>query len=156
MHAAHADEAARDIVLARIDRPAFAQSVESRQRVLAEEEWAMTSLVADAVMGRRPDTGIDGLWTAGEKIDGRAWGQLKEVIEATVRPGGSELSRQTLLSRQRRLCDIGAALAGRWADMDLTGRRSVIDAVVDHFVVLPAPRVRNQFHSERLRPVWRD
>jgi len=156
IHASHAEDAARDMIIARVNDPEFVRSVESRKALLAAEEQAMTALVADAVMGRRVDTGGAGLWTDGRGIDGQAWGQLKEVLEAKARMDESELARQALLGRQRRLCESGRTLRTCWDGMDLQERRSTIGAVVDHFVVLPAPRLRSQFTSERLRPVWQD
>jgi len=156
IHASHADDAARDIIIARVNDPEFVRTVESREALLAAEEKAMTALVADAVMGRRVESGPAGLWTDGRRIDGQAWGQLKEILEAQAGAEESELARQTLLGRQRRLCESGRTLRKRWEEMDLHERRSTIGAVVDHFVVLPAPRLRSQFTSERLRPVWQD
>lgn len=154
VHASHADDAARDAVLGRIDNPCFVNSVESREVHLAAAERTVTELLADAVMGRRADEGMAGLWT-GDRIDSQAWGQLKEVIEARVGAGESELAHQSLLGRQRQLCGSGAMLRARWEAMDLQERRSVIEPVVDHFVVQPAPRRRSQFAADRLTPVWR-
>jgi hypothetical protein len=154
IHAAHADDAARDAVTGRLDDPDYMASVESRQALLAAEERTMTELLADAVMGRRLDEGVSALWTGGPRIDGQAWGHLKEALEAKVGSGESALAHQSLLCRQRALCGTGAALKARWEGMDLTERRSVIEAVVDHFVVRPAPRLRSQFSGERLEPVW--
>ncbi|MCA1703899.1 MAG: recombinase family protein [Actinobacteria bacterium] len=156
VHAAHADTTACDIVLARIADPEFTGSIEAREAALAREERTMTSLLADAVMGRHPDVGITGLWTNGDQIDGRAWGQLKERLEATARTEKSELAGRALLARQRRLADAGDDLRRRWVEMDIQERRLVIDAVVARFVVLAAPRLRNRFTSERLKPVWRE
>jgi len=155
VHASHAEQAAGDIVLTRICAPEFARSVDSRETALAQEERAMTSLVADALMGRRPDGGSAGLWTDAARIDAGAWEKLKETLEATARSGPTELASQTLLARQRRLCEVGQDLRPRWPGMDLEEQRAVIDSVVDHFVVQAAPRVRNRFTSQRLTPVWR-
>jgi site-specific DNA recombinase len=156
VRAAHADNAARDVVLRRVDDPEFTRSVTSRQAILAAEQRAMTAMVADAVMGRDPDGDGIGLWTDGRQIDGQAWGQLKQVLEAKAGADASELPRQTVLSRQRRLCGSGQRLRACWDGMDVQERRSIVDAVVDHFVVLPAPRLRSKFTPERLQPVWRD
>jgi len=155
VHASHADDAARDAVLERVDDPCFINSVESRELHLAAEERTVTELLVDAVMGRRVDEGLAGLWTGGRGIDGQAWGQLKEVLEAKVGEGESELARQSLLGRQRQLCGSGQALRTRWEGMELQERRSIIEAVVDHFVVQPAPRLRSRFTADRLQPVWR-
>jgi len=156
VHGSHAENAACDIVLARIDDPEFVKSVDTREALLAAEERTMTELVADAVMGRHLDGPVAGLWTDGPRIDDQAWDQLKEVLEAKAGADESELARQSLLSRQRDLCGSGQKVRARWEEMDLQERRSIIEAVVDHFVVLPAPRLRSQFTSERLRPVWQD
>jgi len=154
IHASHADDAARDIVVARVQNREFLESVQSREALLAAEEKTMTALVADAVMGRRQDAGVADLWTDGRTIDGQAWGQLKEILEARAGSDESALARQTLLTHQRRLCGSARTLGTQWEQMDLQERRSTIGAVIDHFVVLPAPRLRSQFTSERLRPVW--
>jgi len=156
VHASHAETAARDAILARIDDAEFVRSVEAREALLAADERTMTELVADAVMGRHLDGPGAGLWTNGPRIDGQAWDQLKEALEAKASASESELARQSLLSRQRELCGSGRRLRGCWDEMDLPERRSIIETVVDHFVVLPAPRLRSQFASERLQPVWHD
>ncbi len=156
VHASHAENAARDIVLARIDDPEFVKSVDTREALLAAEERTMTELVADAVMGRHLDGPVAGLWTNGPRIDDQAWDKLKEILEAKAGADESELARQSLLSRQRDLCGSAKTVRARWEEMDLAERRSIIEAVVDHFVVLPAPRLRSQFTSERLQPVWHD
>ncbi len=156
VHASHAETAAGDAVLARIDDPQFVRSVHEREALLAAEERTMTGLVADAVMGRDVDGPVARLWTNGPQIDGQAWNQLREVLEAKASAGESELARQSLLSRQRELCGSGRMLRACWQEMDLPERRSIIETVVDHFVVLPAPRLRSQFNSERLQPVWQD
>lgn len=165
VHASHAEDAARDAVIARVDDPAFVDSVACREAVLAAEEATMTAVVADAVMGRSLNGGgsddggdggaVSGLWTEGHRIDGDAWGKLKDVLEAKARVGGSELASQTVVGRQRELCGTGARLRTRWDGMDLEERRSVLEAIVDHFVVLPAPRLRSQFTADRLQPVWK-
>jgi len=154
VHASHADDAARDAIFARIDDPEFATSVNTREALLATEHATMTALVADAVMGRRPEGGVGDLWTDGHTIDSQAWRQLKEVLEDRAGADESGLARQTLLGRQRRLCGSGKKLRAGWDTMELEERRSILEAVVDHFVVLPAPRLRSQFTSERLQPVW--
>ncbi len=155
IHASHAEDAARDAIFARVDDPEFALSVDSREALLATEEAAMTALVADAVMGRRRGGEVSDLWTDGHTIDGRAWDQLKEVLETRAGAGESELARQTLLSSQRTLCGSGRRLRQSWDAMSLAERRSTIESVVDHFVVLPAPRLRSRFTSDRLQPVWK-
>jgi len=156
VHASHAEDAVRTAILARIDDPEFIKSVDTREALLAAEERTMTELVADAVMGRHLDGSVAGLWANGPRIDDHAWDKLKEVLEAKAGADESELARQSLLTRQRKLCGSGRMVREGWEEMDLQERRSIIDAVVDHFVVLPAPRLRSQFTSERLQPAWHD
>ena len=86
--------------------------------------------------------------TDGRTSDSKAWRQLKEVLEERAGAGGRELADQNVLGRQRRLYGSGTSLRAAWDGMDLDDRRSIIDAVVDHFVVLPAPRLRSQFTAE--------
>jgi hypothetical protein len=153
IHALHADEAARDLVIDHIDDPDFTRSVDVNEELLAAEERAMAALVADAVLGKKPvgDEPVD-LWTGDRGIDDQAWRRLKGILEAKAR-SSSELTRPAILE-QRKLCGSGRLLRASWPDMDLDGQRQVIEAVADHFVVLAAPRRRSRFTSERLQPAW--
>jgi hypothetical protein len=80
---------------------------------------------------------------------------LKTELErwADERPSG--LACRKLIARQRELCGRGSEGAERWEGMTLDDQRSVVDTVVDYFVVWPAARPRNSFSPERLTPVWR-
>jgi len=153
--AAHSEEAAREIVLTRVDDHDFLESVKSREMALAAEERAVRLLVADAVSGKGGEGEFTALWVDGGEIDDQAWSRLREMLAFRAGQARSELTHQPLLARQRALCRASGILRRQWDGMGLHERRSVIEAVVDHFVVLPALRGRSNSASERLRPVWR-
>ena len=146
-----AEQAAVDAVARRVDDREFAAWLERQEARVADEERALTSLFADALRGR---AGKEGLFTDG-RIDAHAWRELRATLDrwVDVRPAG--LACRRALDRQKELLGRGSELAGSWADMPFEDRRSVVEAVVDHFVVWPAARPRNSFESDRLKPVWR-
>jgi site-specific DNA recombinase len=151
-----ADDAARNLVLDRVDDPAFMRMVEARTARLAEEEHGMAALLAEAVMGADGRVGAEGLWTESRRIDDEAWRRLRRQLEQQARRSGSELAGQALLGRQRKLCSSGDSLRDTWDTLEIDARRSVIGAIVDHFVVLPARRPSGSTPPGRLRPVWRE
>lgn len=151
-----ADAAAGEAVVGRADDPDFVESVKARTAHLAEQEQRMAALLMEALVGRPGGDGSDGLWTDGRQIDEEAWRRLRAQIENRARAAGCELTGQALLVRQRELCSSPGALHSAWPTMDLAERRSMIEAVVDHFVVLPARRPPGSVSQQRLKPVWRD
>ena len=149
-----ADRAAIDAVVKRVDDAEFAASVRCQEARLAEEEQALASLFTDALLGGAGEAGETGFYVDG-RIDGQAWRALRATLERWLdsRPGG--LASRRTLTRRKELGGQGAALAADWEGLSLEARRSVLEAVVDHFVVWPAPRPRNSFGSERLKAVWK-
>lgn len=150
-----ADAAASEAVFVRVDDPDFIASVEARMARLAEEEESVAALLAEAVTGSWGNGAGRGLWTNAHGIDDEAWERLRGQLEHQARALGLELSGRALLTRQRKLCGSGAALRQGWDRLELDDQRAVIEAVVDHFVVLPARRPPGSASAERLSPVWR-
>ena len=149
-----AERAAREAVLDRLDGAEFAAWLMSQEARLAEEERGLTALLGDALTGRATDVEGTDLWLDG-RIGGQAWRELRATIEKWVDARPEGLTCRRLLVRQQDLRGRGVILAATWEDMCLEDRRSVIEAVVDHFVVWPAARPRNAFESHRLKPVWK-
>ncbi len=149
-----AERAAGEAVLDRVDGPEFAAWLMCQEARLAEEEQALTALLADALTGRATDVEGTDLWFDG-RIEGQTWRELRARVEKWVNSRPEGLTCRRLLVRQQQLRGRGVILAGTWEDMRLEDRRSVIEAVVDHFVVWPAARPRNAFKSDRLKPVWK-
>lgn len=149
---APADDAARDAVLARVDHPEFAALVHCREMRLAHEARAVAALVADALTSRHPSGETRLVWGNG-RINGHVWRELKIRLEKQAKAAESELGRQALLARQQQLCGSGALLRASWDDMDVQKRRSVLEALVEYFVVSPR-RPGSRLESERLRAVW--
>lgn len=146
-----AERAAVEAVLRRIDDHEFAVRVRHQEDRLAEEEHALSSLFTGAVRGEAEGAGllVDG------RIDARGWRQLRSSLDTWLEARPTRLVCRRILARQKELLGQGAALADGWTDMTLDDRRSVIEAVADHFVVRPASRPRSSFESDRLEAFWR-
>ena len=65
-----------------------------------------------------------------------------------------EMERLRRLDAAYRLADTGGTLRARWSSLTVEEQRSVLDAVLDHAVVLAAEPPRQVFRPERLQPVW--
>ncbi len=148
-----AERAARDAVVERVDDPQFAAWLRCQEARLADQEQALTAIITAALRG---PMGVDGggLWVDG-RINGRGWRELKDRLEDWVSAQGAGLVYRSVLDRQQRLYGSGTTLAASWDGMTMEARRAVIEAIVEHFVVWPAARPRNSFHSDRLKPIWR-
>ena len=154
VHAARVEEAVRHVVVARVDDPEFIRFVDAEEARLAAEQARITALVTDAVMERTQNGSVARLWTDGHRIDHNAWNQLKKELETKANGAAADLARQSTLERQRRLRGSGRRVDAAWDGLTLQERRATIEAVVDHFVVQPAPRLRSRFTADRLQPVW--
>ena len=149
-----AERAALDAIVERLDDPEFAAWLRGQAARLADEERSLTALITCALIGGAGEHQGGELWVGG-RIDGQAWRDLKGRRETWFDERPARLVCRKLLARQRELCGQGSALAEKWYGMSLDAQRSVVDAVVDHFVVWPAARPRNSFQPQRLTPVWR-
>lgn len=148
-----AEQAAVEAVLWRISDPDFSASVESGVKRVTGDRKALAALVATAMTGGANVSGGRDLWRDG-RLDGQAWWQLKDELEARAEAAGSDLAGLELLTRQQELCESALVMRKSWDDMEIEKRRTVIGTVVDHFIVSSVAGVRGRGAEQRLRPVW--
>ncbi|HWI04212.1 MAG TPA: recombinase zinc beta ribbon domain-containing protein [Acidimicrobiales bacterium] len=140
----HAEEAVGAMVLARLagaspagpsagDRDSAGALAEHRQRL--------------ADLGE--------LW-AGGQISRREWMALRRSIGERAGAAEAQVAREDRLAAVRAMAGTGRALRARWPAMSIDERRAVVQAVLDHVVVLAAEPPRQVFRPERLQPRWVD
>ena len=155
VHAARVEEAVRDAVVVRVDDPEFIRFVDAQEARITVERASITALITDAVTGGTRNGNVPELWADGDRINNKAWKHLKEQLEEKTNGTVADPALQCRFERQRQLRGSGKRLGRDWDGMSLEERRSTIEAVVDHFVVQPAPRLRSRFTADRLQAVWR-
>ena len=148
----HADGAARDLVLAHLDSSDFValaaasgqrRSLGSALRLLAGKLDTIESVLV----------GVGDRWARGE-ISREQWMSKRQpLVEKSARVR-VEMERLRRLDAAYRLADTGGTLRARWSSLTVEEQRSVLDAVLDHAVVLAAEPSRQVFRPERLQPVW--
>ncbi len=137
----HAEVAVGDMVLAHIKAGGASEPVDGREtlRELAAHRQRLMELGE--------------LWAAGQ-ISKDEWISLKRSVGNRVRAAEAEVTRLSRMSALRELAGSGRALGARWAAMDIEERRCVVQAAVDHVVVLAAEPPRQVFRPGRLQPAW--
>lgn len=87
------------------------------------------------------------------KLSMREWLVARRPIDVRLRALKKELSRYTRTAPVADYVDV-ATLRSDWAGLDLSRRRAIIKAVLDHVVVGPGRQGYNHFDPKRLRAVW--
>jgi hypothetical protein len=93
------------------------------------------------------------LWASGQ-ISKDEWISLKRNVGNRARAAEAEVARLSRVAALRGLAGTGRALRARWPAMDIEERRNVVQAALDHVVVLAAEPPRQVFRADRLRPSW--
>lgn len=140
----HAEEAVAAMVLARLEcavLPAPVTAGPDISRQLAED--------------RRRLTELGELWASGQ-ISRQEWLTLRRRVGDRARAAEAEVAREARVSAVRALSGSGRALTAQWPAMTIDERRAVVQAVLDHILVLAAEPPRQVFRPERLRPCWVD
>lgn len=138
----HAEKTVADMVLARIDSPAV-QALPSGGQHAAAELAANRQRLRD----------LGELWAAGE-LGREEWLRLRRNLGRRVAAAEVELGRWARYQALRDLAGEGPALRGRWPTMTIDERRRVVQAALEHVVVLAAEPPRQVFRPERLQPCW--
>lgn len=147
----HADLAVRDMVLARLDRPGFGGGGQD-DAAPAHRADADRTLATLAGHRQRLEDLAD-MWAAGE-ISRAEWVSLKRRLGDQAQVVEAEAARQARLATRRVLAGTGRALRRAWPAMTVADRRAVLNAVLDHVVVLAAEPPKQVFRPERLQPSW--
>lgn len=149
-----AEEMVRDMVVARVDTPEFAEAVTAQQQWL-QEHGADVQGVADAVRELQDRLEqLPGLWASGE-LSRPQWQQVKAELDRRVESGQAHLARLLSVGPRLDLAGRGHHIRTRWDGMGRQERRDLIALVLDHVVVLPVRRRHSSFQPGRLQPVWR-
>lgn len=139
-----------EAVLHRVDSPQVAAAVAGRPKQPDAQRW-YEQLEQDQAQ-------LEQLATAhGEKqITFQEWLAARKPIEQRISTARKQLAKVTRASALDGYAGKGDELRRDWGALDLSQQHSVVEAVVDHVAVGPAPvRGRNRFDESRLTPVWR-
>ncbi|MDQ3640948.1 MAG: recombinase family protein [Actinomycetota bacterium] len=138
----HAEEAVASMVLARLDSLQFVRPpVDGRE--LATELVGHRQRLAD----------LGDLWASGQ-ISKDEWISLKRNVGHRTGVVEAQVAHLARVAALRAMAGTGRALAARWAAMSIDERRAVVQAALDHVVVLAAEPPRQVFRPERLQPTW--
>lgn len=138
----HAEDAVRDLVLARLDRldpPATDLDGHDAVRALAAH--------------RRRLLELGELWASGA-LTREEWLSVKAGVSRRVTAAEAQVARLHRLASLRRAAGGEASLRSRWPAMGIEEQREVVQAALDHVVVLAAEPPRQIFRAERLQPRW--
>lgn len=140
----HAEEAVGAMVLARLDLPSLPQ---------ASSGEVDTALQLADHRQRLHDLGE--LWASGQ-ISRQEWLSLRRSVGERVAAAEAQFAREGRVAALRTLAGTGRTLRAQWPAMTIEERRAVVQAAVDHVVVLAAEPPRQVFRPERLQPRWMD
>ncbi|MDQ4089962.1 MAG: recombinase family protein [Actinomycetota bacterium] len=140
----HAEAAVAAMVLDRLERPpADDAPIDGRRAARDLEDH------------RRRLDDLGELWASGQ-IGREEWLSLRKKVGLRADAAEAEVARLRRLVAVRALAGSGADLRSRWPAMSVDDRRDVVQAVLDHVVVLAAEPPRQVFRPERLQPRWVD
>ena len=140
----HAEEAVGAMVLARLDCPSLPAPPAGAQDSAGQ--------LAEHLQ-RLNDLGE--LWAAGQ-ISRQEWLSLRRSVGDRAQAVEAQLAREARSAAVRAMAGSGHVLAGQWPAMTIDERRAIVQAAVDHVVVLAAEPPRQVFRPERLQPRWVD
>ncbi len=140
----HADDAVTDMVMIRLDSPEL-QGLHVDDGVAAREVAAHRQRLLE----------LGELWASGE-IDSQEWISLKRAVRRRLVGAEADVARLARRAELARLAGTGEAVRAEWPTMSIHARRSIVQAALDHVVVLPAEAPRRVFRAERLQPWWLD
>ena len=140
----HAEEAVAAMVLARLDCA-----------VLSGPAIPGPDSSGELAELRRRLTVLGELWASGQ-ISRQEWLTLRRSVGDRAQAAEAQVAREARVSDMRALAGTGRALTAQWPAMTIDERRAVVQAALDHVVVLAAEPPRQVFRPERLRPCWVD
>jgi site-specific DNA recombinase len=147
----HAEDAIRDVVLARLDSQELARGIASRARAASAHQTDLDQSVSELAGQRRRLDDLADMWASGE-ISRAEWLALKRKLGSRAKLVEAEAARLARVDSLRALAGTGRALRRSWPAMTVEERRAVLHAVVDHVVVLAAEPPKQVFRPERLQP----
>jgi site-specific DNA recombinase len=139
-----------EAVLYRLDTPALANRL-ARQKTQTTLESAVSEGLAldQARLEELAELYAD------RTISKSEWLTARRRIEDRITGSKRKLSRMTQSNALDGFIGNSAELRRRWSDLTLSRQKAIVDAVLDHVVVGPALKGRNQFDPNRFKPTWR-
>jgi site-specific DNA recombinase len=147
--AEHAEDAIRDMVLARLDGP----DVRLDGPDVLGGEVDGRDVAQQLAVYREQLQDLSDLWASGE-LSREEWLSLKRNVGERVRAAEAEVARLARISALQRLVGSGRVLRQRWPGMSIDERRAIVQVALEYVAVLPAEPPRAVFRRERLRPCW--
>jgi hypothetical protein len=92
---------------------------------------------------------------ADSEIDPAEYRRLRDRVESRIDASEVRIAAASDTGPALRYAGQGQGLRDAWEELTLEERRTVIGAVVEHFVIEPATQPRNVWRPERVRVVWR-
>jgi site-specific DNA recombinase len=139
-------------VLDYLDSDEFGRALERAQQRTGDSTVAD---VADRLSRDRARLAELGDAFADGEMDRAEYRRLTDRTRARIDAGESRLAAVADAGPGLRYAGQGQVLREAWEELTLEERRTVIGAVVEHFVIEPAAQPRNVWRPERVRPVWR-
>lgn len=149
----HADDAVRDMVLARLDSTELAGLAASRARPASAHQTSVRQTVRALAAHRQRLDDLDDMWASGE-ISRAEWLSLKRNVGGRTKEAEAEVARLARVDSLEALAGTGHELRAQWPAMTVDERRAVLRSALDHVVVLAAEPPKQIFRPERLQPFW--
>jgi hypothetical protein len=147
-----AEAEATRLVLDYLDSKAFSRALKRvRQRT---GDQALGDL-ADQLARDRARLAELGDMLADSEIDRAEYRRLCDRTRSRIDAAESRLAAASDTGPGLRYAGQGEVLRDAWEELTLEERRTIVGAVVEHFVIEPATQPRNVWQPERVRPLWR-
>ena len=139
-------------VLDYLDSKEFAKALARAQKRTGNGDL---SDVADKLTRDRARLLELGDMLADGEIDPAEYRRLRDRVEGRIDAAESRLAAASDTGPGLRYAGQGQLLCDAWEELTLEERRTILGAVVEHFVIEPAVQPRNVWRPERVRAVWR-
>ncbi|OBF58153.1 serine recombinase [Mycolicibacterium monacense] len=139
-----------DAVLARLDSPAFADTLAGKNHADASVTALSEALMADQAR-------LDELATlyAENVVSAREWITARDPITARIRDTERQLAHAAGSTALHGLVGQGSTLRTQWGELTLDRQHAIIKAVLDHAVIAPGTPGARSLDINRVQPVWR-
>lgn len=140
----------RDILVGYLDSPAFARAIKRQSKSSPD----LAALVERQSKARARLLEVENRYADGD-VEFDAYRRIRERIVADLETIDATIGRTSNATPAMGYAKQGQAVSDAWDAMTLDERRTVLGAVVEHFVVHPAKQPVNRYDPERVEPVWR-
>jgi site-specific DNA recombinase len=140
------------LVLDYLDSEDFARALDRVRRRANDDDLGALADQLRRDRARLIELGDD---YADSEIDRATYRRQRDRVQDRIDAAESRLAAASDTGPGLRYAGQGEALREAWEELTLEERRTIIGAVVDHFVIEPATQPRNVWRPERVRHVWR-